>query len=196
MTSIRIAALTVLALATGGRVVQAQFPGSAGMSNRPIHLVVSGGLTLPSGELKDFHETGFHYDASLILTLPGFPIAIRPEFSLTKMKLKDTGLPSFSEGSETQMIGAFGNIEIPIAAGLYLIGGVGGVNLKTVLETSGTDIEKSQTKLAIDAGAGFRFKLGGIAGFVEGRMGSASYDNGVVGYSKAQFIPVTFGLVF
>jgi hypothetical protein len=113
----------VLALATRSRVVQAQFPGSAGMSNRPIHLVISGGLTLPSGDLKDFHDTGFHCDASLILTLPGFPIAIRPEFSRTKMKLKDAGLGSYSAGDETQMLGAFGNIEVPLAAGLYLIGG-------------------------------------------------------------------------
>jgi hypothetical protein len=35
-----------------------------------------------------------------------------------------------------------------------------------------------------------------MRGFLEARMGAASYDAGKFGFSKAQFIPVTFGLVF
>jgi hypothetical protein len=35
-----------------------------------------------------------------------------------------------------------------------------------------------------------------VRAFIEARLGAASYDEGKVGFSKAQFIPVTFGLVF
>ena len=86
MTRLRMAALGFIALAIPG-VATAQFPGMTG--TRPISLVVSGGLTVPAGDLADLHDSGFHYDVSLLLNLPGFPIALRPEFSLTQFKLKD-----------------------------------------------------------------------------------------------------------
>jgi hypothetical protein len=40
-------------------IVQAQFGGMGGGSTRPISLVVSGGMTLPTGDLGDFHDSGF-----------------------------------------------------------------------------------------------------------------------------------------
>ena len=175
--------------------------GMGRMNQRPIRLAVSGGLTLPAGDLKDFHDSGFHYDAALIFNIPGLPFAIRPELSLTTLKFKTTGLPSgspataYSSDDNTRFLSGIANIELPLTGGLYLIGGVGAMNLKTdVAGTSSTEL--SQTNLVIDAGAGFRFRIKSIDGFVEGRMGTASYEKGKVGYSKAQFIPISFGLVF
>ena len=180
--------------------LQAQFPGGAS-NQRPIRVAISGGLTLPSGDLKDFHDSGFHYDGSLIFNIPGLPFTIRPEVSLTTLKLKTTGLPSgspttgYGSGDNTRFLSGVGNIEVPLAGGLYLLGGVGAMNLKTdVAGTSSTEL--SQTNLVINAGAGFRFHISRIDGFVEGRVGTASYEQGKVGYSKAQFIPISFGLVF
>lgn len=83
-----------------------------------------------------------------------------------------------------------GNIELPVAGGLYLLAGGGLLSL----DLAGADA--SSSKFAFDAGAGFRFALGGIRGFVEARVGAASYEQGKFGFSKAQFIPVTFGVVF
>ncbi len=168
----------------GSSLLQAQAPGAG--SNRPIRVVVSGGLTVPSGDLKDLHDTGFHYDASLLVTIAGFPIALRPEVSLTRFSLKDASTSGGSYGSgDTQMFGALGNLELPLAGGLYVMAGGGVLSLKTPDGTTSGDL--SQSKFTMDAGAGFRFRLGGISGFVEGRVGSASYDQGKVGFSKAQF---------
>jgi hypothetical protein len=168
---------------------------------RPIRLVVSGGLTVPAGDLKDLHDSGFHYDGSLIFNLPGLPFAIRPELSLTTLKLKNplvqTGLPQgvySADADQTRLLAGIGNIELPLAGGLYLIGGVGAMNLKTTLAGAASD--SSATNLVLDAGAGFRFHISRFDGFVEGRLGTASYEKGKFGYSKAQFIPITFGLVF
>jgi hypothetical protein len=178
---------------------QGMFGGAGGQ--RPIRLVVSGGLTVPAGDLKDLHDSGFHYDGSVIFNIPGLPFALRPELSLTTLKFKSNlrqtsvpgGIPSAPEG-DTQLLAGIGNIEVPLAGGLYVIGGVGAMNLKTTL--AGASSDSSQTNLLISAGAGFRFRLSRIDGFVEGRLGTASYERGKFGYSKAQFIPVTFGLVF
>lgn len=176
----------------------AQTPGGRGGSSRPVQVVVSGGLTLPTGELKDFHDTGFHYDASLLLNFAGFPLTLRPEVSLSRLKVKDlTGTgTSYASGDVTQMLGALGNIEVPLAGGLYILAGGGLLQLKTPGGSLTSSSDVSQSKFTFDAGAGFRFHLGAISGFLEGRYGSASYDQGKFGFSKMQFIPLTFGLVF
>ena len=35
-----------------------------------------------------------------------------------------------------------------------------------------------------------------IQGFVEARAGTASFDKQKIGYSRTQFVPMTFGFVF
>lgn len=175
--------------------------GLMGGARKPISVVVSGGLTVPSGDLADFHDTGFHYDASMIFTFAGLPIAIRPEISLTTLKFKNSPLLATPPGTttadvddlRTRMLSAVGNVEIPLVAGLYAIAGVGALNSKVTSPDVDTE---GQTALTFGAGAGFRFQISRIAGFVEGRFGAASYEKGKIGYSKAQFIPLTFGLVF
>jgi hypothetical protein len=166
-----------------------------GGSTRPISLVVSGGLTVPAADLGDLHDAGFHYDASLIFNIPGFPIALRPEISLTQFKLKNPVLATPDADDVTNMVAFMGNIEVPLGVGLYALVG-GGILSLTVPEAATGTQEENSKKFTFDAGAGWRFALGGIRGFVEARIGAASYDEGRFGFSKAQFIPVTFGLVF
>ena len=190
MSYVRSAFIGLLVCAT---TAGAQFPG---MGTRPINLVVSGGLTVPSADLGDFHDAGFHYDASLILNIPGFPIALRPEFSLTQFKLKESYVPTTPSADDvTNMTAFLGNIEIPLGGGLYAIAGGGILSLSAADGLTGSVAEASK-KFTFDAGAGFRFALGSARGFIEARIGAASYEEGKVGFSKAQFIPVTFGLVF
>jgi hypothetical protein len=182
----------LVAFATNG---YAQFPGMAG-SSRPISLVISGGLTVPSADLGDLHDAGLHYDASLILNIPGLPIALRPEFSLTQFKLKDPVLVAPGADDVTSMMAFMGNIEVPLGGGLYVLAGGGILNMSVPEAVTPDGEEESSNKFTFDAGAGLRFALGSIRGFVEARIGAASYEQGKVGFSKAQFIPITFGLVF
>jgi hypothetical protein len=186
---------SVVALLVLAPVAGAQMPGMPG-NTRPINLVISGGMTVPAADLGDLHDAGLHFDASLLLNIPGFPLAIRPEFSLTRFKLKDPILTGANTDDVTQMMAAMGNLELPLAGGLYILAGGGILSLSVpgAATVGGTD--ESSSKFTFDAGAGFRFALGGARGFVEARIGAASYDQGKVGFSKAQFIPVTFGLVF
>lgn len=163
-------------------------------AQRPVSLVISGGVTVPAGDLADFHDSGFHYDASLLFNIPGFPVTLRPEFSLTQMKLK---VPTNINGEDdmTKMTSLMGNLEFPIGGGLYAIAGGGIMNLSVPGAATG-GIDESSSKFGFDAGAGFRFAMGSMKGFLEARIGAASYDQGKFGFQKAQFIPVTFGLVF
>ena len=95
------------------------------------------------------------------------------------------------------MFSAMGNIELPLAAGLYAIAGGGILSLSVPGAAPGGSVtDESQAKFSFDAGAGYRFRMGGIRGFLEARVGAASYEQGKFGFEKAQFIPLTFGLVF
>lgn len=195
MSRVKSLVVAVFAVSTSASIAGAQFPGMAG-STRPISLVVSGGLTLPAGDLGDFHDSGFHFDASLLLNIPGFPIALRPEFSLTQFKLKEPIVVTPNADDVTSMMAFMGNLELPLGGGLYVLAG-GGILSMSVPEALAPDgEEESSNKFTFDAGAGLRFALGGIRGFVEARIGAASYEAGRMGFSKAQFIPITFGLVF
>ena len=191
----RLIALGFLAFVGHASIAQAQFGSMGGGSTRPVNLVISGGLTVPSADLGDFHDPGIHYDASLIFNIPGFPISLRPEFSLTRFKLKEPVLSAPNADDVTNMMAFMGNIELPLGGGLYVLAGGGLLSLTAADGLTGAEEEASK-KFTFDAGAGFRFSLGSARGFVEARIGAASYDEGKVGFSKAQFIPVTFGLVF
>jgi hypothetical protein len=194
MIRTRALAVAFAAIAAGPTMLTAQMPGMG--STRPIALVISGGLTLPSGDLGNFHDSGFHYDASLIFNIPGFPIGLRPEFSLTQFKLKDVVSAPPGTDDVTNMMAFLGNLEIGLGGGLYVLAG-GGILSMSVPEALAPDgEEESSKKFTFDAGAGLRFSLGAMKGFVEARIGTASYEQGKVGFAKAQFIPVSFGLVF
>jgi hypothetical protein len=195
MRKVRALGFGIALLAGFATNANAQFPGMGG-STRPISLVVSGGLTVPSEDLGDLHDAGLHYDAALILNIPGLPIAFRPEFSLTQFKLKEPVLIAPNADDVTNMMAFMGNIEVPLGGGLYVLAGGGILNMSVPEALAPDGEEESSKKFSFNAGAGLRFALAGIRGFVEARLGAASYEQGKVGFSKAQFIPITFGLVF
>ena len=194
MSPVRTLFISLLVVSGTATNARAQFPGLGG-STRPISLVISGGLTVPIAEFADKHDgMGFHYDASLLLNIPGFPIALRPEFSLTQFKWQGFPPGGGTIDGTTQMIAGMANIEVPLGAGLYALAG-GGI-LSVTRESNASSEDRSASKFMFDVGAGFRIPLGSMHGFIEARFGAASYDQQKVGFSKAQFIPVTFGLVF
>ena len=195
MSRARASAILLVVLSSHATVARAQMPGMPG-NTRPVNLVISGGMTVPAADLADLHDAGLHFDASLLLNIPGFPLAIRPEFSLTRFKLKDPVLTGTGTDDVTQMIAGMGNLELPLAGGLYVLAGGGILSLSVPGAGTVGGTDESSSKFTFDAGAGFRFALGGARGFIEARIGAASYDQGKFGFSKAQFIPVTFGLVF
>lgn len=191
--------------------------GMAG-SSRPISLVVSGGATVPTGAFKDYNDLGVHADVSVIVRLMGLGIRLRPEISYGRFSLKNDyqppalqvspGVATFARSTSavgatsryggtadaSTLLGLLGNVELPLAAGLYVLVGVGGTNIKSGASVTAEDV--SLTALSYNGGAGFRFHLGGVSGFVEGRVSSLSLDKGKALFKEVRTIPVTFGIVF
>jgi opacity protein-like surface antigen len=77
----------------------------------------------------------------------------------------------------------------------YLIAGGGAYNVK--LKADGATDNPSETKIGINAGAGFDYSVGSATVFIEGRfhnvfMGDASD----VGPKNLSFVPITIGVKF
>lgn len=90
--------VALLLLASVGRGVAAQdstgAPGPAAASSRPIRLVVSGGLAVPTGGFSDYHDLGTQASASLLIRLLGQKVRLRPEvmytrFDVVQQKVRD-----------------------------------------------------------------------------------------------------------
>ncbi len=188
-------------------------------SSRPVSIVVSGGAAIPMGDFKDYHPLGIHGDVSLVVKLAGQAIRLRPEISFQRFALKDRvaevvplsvspALATLSRpatlaraipgdgasGGASSLLSVLGNVELPLAGGVYLIGGVGAGHVTTGATGATTDV--SQTALTYNGGAGVRFRVGAVAGFVEGRLQNLSIDEGKALFRDVRTIPVTVGIVF
>lgn len=189
-------------------VLSAQVPAST----RPVQLVVSGGLQVPTGSFADFHDAGVHADVSLLITALG--LRLRPEMSFSRFNIKEAfNLPTLSSrmggagGASAQrdaytdalstMLSGFANIELPLGSGgfqPFLLGGVGAVRLAsdaTVDALSVSDIQAS-----LNVGAGIRFRLGGVSGLIEARLNNVPGADTRAFFKDVRTVPVTFGLVF
>lgn len=185
---------------------------TAQAAERPIRLVVSGGLQVPTGTFADYHDMGAHADVSVLLNIAGF--RLRPELSYSRFNLKDDfDLPALFgrsgngaaggyrrdayDDAISSLLGGFANIELPLGRGAFqpfLLGGVGAVNVNTEATTAATAVK--ELKASLNVGAGVRFRMGPISGLVEARVNNVPSDDAKAFFKDLRTIPVTFGLVF
>lgn len=199
-------------------------PAQDAPTTRPVAVVVSGGAAVPLSGFRDYNDLGVHADVSLLLRVSSYALRLRPEFSYGRFALKSNYsavllsapavssapharsghaslssadvLPGYRDESSdaSTLLGFLGNIELPVARGVYLLVGVGATSV-TSGATAGTQ-DVSQTGLTYNGGAGVRFRMGAISGFLEGRVKNVSLDQGRALFSEVRTIPVSFGLVF
>lgn len=182
-------------------------------STRPVQLVVSGGLQVPTGGFGDVHDLGTHADASIVFSGLG-GLRLRPEISYARFKMKDVidGLSTqrlssmgLAGGARrdvytdavSSLLGGFANIELPLGNGgfqPFLLGGVGAVSVKS--EATLDRLETRDVKASLNVGAGIRFRLGGIGGLIEARLNNVPAGDSKAYFKDMRSVPVTFGLVF
>jgi opacity protein-like surface antigen len=165
---------------------------------RPFKIGFAGGASVPVSNAADAFKSGFHGKAMFQWSPPVLPLGLRASVGYERLSLKS--LTPGVDGTG-KILSGVGNFTYGFPVGPlkpYLIAGVGAFNMKT--EVGGTT-SPSQTKFGIDAGAGLEFKLGGIAGFVEGKVENIFTDQGFTGPGSTQdvktmIVPVTFGVFF
>jgi len=178
-----LGALAVLAM-------PAALSAQATSSEKTVGFGVSGGLSLPMGDLSDGVEAGYNVTGHVFLK----PAALKA-FRLRG----DVSYDSWSgksEGFNASSLGFMGNAVFDLGTSgssvkPYILGGVGMHNFKTKTSAGPIDVEGSSTDLAIQAGAGLTFQLSGFSTFAEARFVNVFGDG-----ESLNFVPIVFGIRF
>ena len=205
------AAVGLAALLAAHTSAGAQFiaPGASG-SSRPIHFAFGGGVSVPTGDWKDALKSGFNGQGSIIVTLGGFPLALRGDLNYNRFSFKDQGVAFPGQPGTVnlddvtqQIFGGLANVSVPFF-GLgpvtpYVTAGLGAFNVKTDFGDGYGGDGESETKFAVNGGAGVSIRLFGVAAFIEAKINNIYTEKGPITTQQLkdlQFIPVTFGFVF
>jgi opacity protein-like surface antigen len=181
-------------------------------SARPISFAFGGGASVPVGTYKDALKAGWNGQGSIILHFAGFPLALRADLNYNSFKFKKdlpfspgggTGTINTSDDITQQILGGLANVTIPIRMGPispYVTAGLAAFNIKTKLSDAvpGAD-DQSDTKFAVNGGAGLSMRLMGVSAFIEAKVNNVYTDKKFISNKELkslQFVPVTFGFVF
>jgi hypothetical protein len=164
-------------------------PQSAG-AQKTYALGIGGGASIPVGTLSDTQKSGFNGMAVLALGGADLPIGIRIDAIYNSFPRDSKSAATNSYGF--RVAGALGNLVYAFPgtnAKTYLIAGGGLYNTKFDLAGA-----KAENHGGLNAGAGFTFRVGPIASFIESRYHfiSRKPSNGGV----IHFVPITLGLLF
>jgi opacity protein-like surface antigen len=181
--------LSALALAT------AVFAAPAA-AQTPVQFGIGGGVTLPLGDFSDGASLGFHGNALVQFAPAGSPVGVRVDGMYQRLSFKD----DVGVDGNFQVISGTANAVYTFQTAEssmfhpYLIAGAGAYNVKAAPD--GFDSE-SETKIGVNAGAGFDYNAGGAVIFVEGRFHNVFMgDDSGVGPSNLNMIPITVGVKF
>ncbi len=163
---------------------------SAQSNTRPIGFGISGGLSLPTGDLGDGYDAGYSIAGHVFLK-PATTRALgfRGDVSYDRFEGKND---RFSTSSLGVMLNAVLDVSSS-TSGIkpYLLGGLGLVRREGTVEVGGVEVSDSDSDLGVQVGGGLRFQLSGFSTFLEAKYVNVFADPNNVGY-----IPITFGFRF
>ena len=204
--------MMIVALSLVATTADAQFRTNQQGSRRPVSFAFGGGTSVPVGNYKDVLKAGWNGQGSLIFNLPGIPIALRADVNYNKFTFENNlpfstggggGSVATTDDITQQILGGLANITIPFNMGPispYVTAGLAGFNIKTKLGDAFPGAEdESDTKFAVNGGAGLSMRLMGVSAFVEAKINNVYTDKKLISNRELkdlQFVPVPFGFVF
>jgi opacity protein-like surface antigen len=165
---------------------------ASAQETRPFSFGVSGGLSLPMGDLGDGYDSGYNITGHVMFRPATFTnLSFRGDVNFDRFgsKTLDDVSTRFLGGSANAVY-AFPQTT-PGVIRPYVLGGVGMQNGKTSISGTGSSGQASSTDLHVQGGAGVNFQLSGFTTFVE-----AKYVNVFGDPNSASYIPITFGFRF
>ena len=159
-------------------------------SQRPVALGVAGGVTLPTGTMRDAAATGWHLVGTVAVSTPMQPLGLRLDGAHHRFDASD-GIVQAATGART-ITSATANVTYRLPAtrtplSPYLVSGLGAYHIACTGDT-GCD---GTTRFGWNAGLGTKWYVRGVRGFVEARYHRTSRDEGA-----RPHVPLTFGLLF
>ncbi|MBA3258172.1 MAG: outer membrane beta-barrel protein [Gemmatimonadales bacterium] len=154
---------------------------------------VGAGAVMPTGTYGDFNSMGWNVTAVARLKPPVAPLGLQVDGFYNRFGL-ESGIDGHSSiiGATANAVFAFPSVS-PVRP--YLLGGAGVYNQKASVAGESA----SQTKVGLNAGAGFDFALGSAKLFADARFHAilkGSVDATTGDEATAYMIPITLGLRF
>ena len=159
-------------------------------ATKPFSLGISGGASIPTGDLSNYTNTGYNVGGHVALGTPALPISFRGDVNYDNFGAKGSGNSNAHIWSYT----ANAVYEVPTMTGIrpYVIGGIGGFTPGASYTSGNTTVSaSSSTQFGYDVGGGITIPLSGFNTFIEARYNHFN-DNG----GSTSFIPITFGIMF
>ncbi|MCA2985730.1 outer membrane beta-barrel protein [Gemmatimonas sp.] len=157
-------------------------------TDRSVSVGVSGGLSLPMGDLGDVANSGYNLTGHLFFKPAALQsVRLRADVSVDQWDYKDVVV---YKGS-TRAIGFVGNVlyDIPTESSSmlrpYVLGGLG------IFNTRNPETDQSDTNLGLQVGGGLTFQLSGFSTFAEARFVNVFSDG-----RSSRYVPITFGVRF
>jgi hypothetical protein len=182
--------------------------------NSGFYMGLAGGSTLPMGTLKTNATNS--YEMAWNVTVPfgwdfsHFPLGLRFDLAMDNLRAKANFVDSGNnpvQGRNVVIYSASGGLKLNIplfrtASRFYLLGGAGahritGYATSAVGSDSAQTIQNAKTDVGYYGGAGFNFRFGRSALFLESRYISIDAKKPVgFAYDKATYLPIILGFQF
>jgi hypothetical protein len=164
-------------------------------SAKKISIGVSGGGSLPIGELGDGTDPGFAVAGHLFFRPASLKKAqLRADVSYDSWKL--SALTGSNLDVTRTSLGVMGNVLLSLGGngagtGLYVLGGGGMVRSALSRAVGLGAASLTSTDPGVQGGAGLQFALSGFSTFAEVKVVNVFGEDG-----SARYIPITFGVRF
>ena len=177
----KVLAIATMAAATAA-TAGAQAPVSA---VKPFSIGVSGGASIPTGDLSNGVNTGWNLNGHLGLGAPTLPISFRGDVGYNNWGAKGGGASAHAWNLTGNAV-----FDIPQPTGVspYILGGLGAYKMGV---SSGGVTANDSWRFGFNVGAGVKLPLSGFNTFIEAKYVQVNGDGG-----NAQFVPITFGVMF
>ncbi|HEY2378993.1 MAG TPA: hypothetical protein VGH98_23640 [Gemmatimonadaceae bacterium] len=178
-------------------------------NNSGFYMAIAGGSTMPMGDLKT--NPASSYNMGWNVTVPfgwdfnSFPLGIRFDLAMDNLLGKANLMDAFGNPMKNVVIysGSGGlKLNVPLfrtASRFYLIGGAGAHRITgyATATDSVQTIKDAKTDIGWYGGAGFNFRFGKTALFVESRYINVNAKQPAgFAYEKANYLPIILGFQF
>ena len=165
-------------------------PAMVSAQSSAVDFGVSGGLSVPTGDLGDAVDAGYSIAGHVFLKSSSMKsLRFRGDVSYNGFDYKNID-------ASYRSLGFVGNalVDLSTNGGVkpYVLGGLGAFNGKRSTQIgSAAVVSTSSTDVGIQVGGGLNFQLSGFSTFLEVKYVNVFTDNNSAGY-----IPITFGVRF
>ena len=159
-------------------------------AQRPVSLGLAGGASVPSGNLREGVDIGWHALATIAVSTFKQPLGLRLDVAYNRFAYNDD-VPALSDEFQSTASATLNFMyRLPMTnspMSPYLISGAGAYRSECSLETGC----EATTRYGWNVGLGTRLYVLGFRSFLEAR-----YHRTEIGDTDVNYFPVTFGLFF